>query len=198
MNINRVLYLFYFFICVLLCSCSASNCPLENTVTCNYGFYDTNGTPIIYNDEITISTLLPGYKTVYIYKKLNEETVTLNYHDENYINNGYTEFINKLRCDTILINKISEISSIKVPMSYYSNNDTVIIAYSSIINKDTLYINHNSYTHVDLPECGTARFHTLNNIHSTDYGINNVEIVDADVNYEGNENIKIYFNGTAD
>ena len=83
-------------------------------------------------------------------------------------------------------------------MSYYSNNDTIIITYSSISNKDTLYINHSSYTHVDLPECGTARFHTLKDIHATDIGINNVEIVDASVNYEGNENIKIYFNGTAD
>ena len=93
MNINRFFYLFYCFIYVLLCSCSASNCPLENTVTCNYGFYDSNGTPIIYNDEITISTLLPGYKTVYIYKKLNEETVSLNYHDETYINNGFWLYV---------------------------------------------------------------------------------------------------------
>ena len=182
---TQLFCLFYSLIIPLLCSCSASNCPLENSVTCNYGFYDSNGIPIIYHDNITVTTLLPGYKTVYIYKKLNEETVSLDYHDENYINNGYTEFINDVRRDTILLNKISDIGSIRIPMSYYSD-------------KDTIYIYHQSYTHVELPECGISRFHFLKNIHATDFGIYNIEIVDPSVNYEGNENVKIYFNGTAE
>ena len=130
--------------------------------------------------------------------KANEETVSLDYHDENYINNGYTEFINDVRRDTILLNKISDIGSIRIPMSYYSDKDTIIVSYSSILNKDTIYIYHQSYIHVELPECGISRFHFLKNIHATDFGIYNIEIVDPSVNYEGNENVKIYFNGTAE
>ena len=179
-------------------SCSASNCPLESNVTCNYGFYDSEGTPVVYNDEITISSLLPGYKTVYIYKKLNEETVTLNHHDDDYINKGYSETVINVRRDTVLLNKLYGVDAIKVPMSYYSDKDTIVISYSSISNKDTIYINHNSYTHVELPECGAIRFHTLTNIRATDSGIFDIEIVNPSVNYDGNENVKVYFNGTAE
>jgi len=182
----------------LFLSCSASNCPLESNVTCNYGFYDSEGSPIKINDEITISTLLPGSKTVYIYKRLNESTVTLDSRDESYIAKGYSETISIIRRDTVLLNKISGASSIKVPMSYHYDKDTIIISYASITNKDTLYISHKSYTHIDLPECGTKQFHKLKDIKSTDSGIFNTEIVNSDVNYDGNENIKIYFNGVAE
>ena len=194
----RQLKLISYSLLALLYSCSANNCPLESNVTCNYGFYDSEGTAIVYGDEITVSTLLPGFKTVYIYKKLNEASVTLDERDESYLEDGYTETVSTIRRDTVLLNKISEISSMKLQMSYYSDNDTIIISYASISNKDTIYLNHKSYTHVDLPECGTNRFHTLTNIRSTDSGIYDIEIVDANVNYDGNENIKIYFNGIAE
>ena len=51
---------------LMLAGCYSNNCPLENTVTCNYGFYDAAGTPITYVDTITVTTLKPGYKTVRI------------------------------------------------------------------------------------------------------------------------------------
>ncbi len=199
MNKRIITYLvFTLSISILFFSCSANNCPLESNVTCNYGFYDSEGTPITYNDVITVTTLLSGSKTVYTYKKLNMETVVLDYHDESYIQEGYVETVSEVRRDTVLLNKISNISSMKLPMSYYSKNDTIIISYSSISNKDTIFINHNSYTYVDLPECGTKRFHTIKEIRSTESGIYNVEIADASVNFDGNENIKIYFNGIAE
>jgi hypothetical protein len=181
-----------------LFGCSASNCPLENTVTCNYGFYDSEGNPVRYNDTLTVSTLLPGLKTVYIYRQLGYLPVTLDHQDSSYISKGYSESKQVVRRDTILINKLSGGSSISLPMQYYSHNDTIIFSYSSISNKDTLYIQHDSYSYVDLPECGTHRFHTITGLRTTYSGISQVELTNPRVNYDGKENIKIYFNGTAE
>lgn len=186
-------------LCMLLLSgCSASNCPLENTVTCNYGFYDSEGTSVTYNDTITVSTLLPGTKTVYIYRRLGYTTVTLDSQDSSYIEKGYSQSISVVRRDTILVNRIAGASSMSIPMKYYSDNDTIILSYASISNKDTLYLSHDSYSYVELPECGTQRFHTLTGLRSTYSGISGIEIVNPKVNYDGKENVKIYFNGTAE
>ena len=183
---------------LLIVACSASNCPLENTVTCNYGFYDSEGTSVSYNDTITVSTLLPGNKTIFVYRQLGSLPITLDHQDSSYIEKGFSQTISTVRRDTILINKLSSASSMSVPMQHFSNNDTIIISYSSISNKDTLYISHNSYSFVDLPECGTHRFHQLTGIRSTYSGISNIEITNSHVNYDGNENVKIYFNGVAE
>ena len=183
---------------LLLSGCSASNCPLENTVTCNYGFYDSEGTAVTYNDTITVSTLLPGTKTVYIYRRLGYTTVTLDKQDSSYIKNGYNQSPAVVRRDTILLNRISGASTMSVPMKYFSDNDTIILSYASISNKDTLYVSHDSYSYVELPECGTQRFHTLTGLRSTYSGISGIEIVNPKVNYDGKENVKIYFNGTVE
>ena len=183
---------------LLLSGCSASNCPLENTVTCNYGFYDSEGTAVTYNDTITVSTLLPGTKTVYIYRRLGYTTVTLDKQDSSYIKNGYNQSTAVVRRDTILLNRISGASTMSVPMKYFSDNDTIILSYASISNKDTLYVSHDSYSYVELPECGTQRFHTLTGLRSTYNGISGIEIVNPKVNYDGKENVKIYFNGTVE
>ncbi len=183
---------------LLLSGCSASNCPLENTVTCNYGFYDSEGTAVTYNDTITVSTLLPGTKTVYIYRRLGYTTVTLDKQDSSYIKNGYNQSTAVVRRDTILLNRISGASTMSVPMKYFSDNDTIILSYASISNKDTLYVSHDSYSYVELPECGTQRFHTLTGLRSTYSGISGIEIVNPKVNYDGKENVKIYFNGTVE
>ncbi len=189
--------IFYVVLTILIVACSASNCPLESTVTCNYGFYDSEGNPVVYNDTITISTLLDGHKNIFIYRKLGYPTVSLDHQDSSYINNGYSEYKSTVRKDTILINKLSGAHSMKLPMSYFSSTDTLVVTYASISNKDTIYISHDSFSYVDLPECGTHRFHSLKDIKSTESGIFSISIVNPHVNYDGNENVKIYFNGTA-
>lgn len=185
---------------LLLCmvgACSSSNCPLESTVTCNYGFYDTNGTAVGYNDTLTISTLLLGMKTQYTYRLLGYPTITSDSRIDSLLEKGYSETIGEVRRDTILGNKLVGLASMKLPMSYFSEYDTIVIRYASLSNRDTIYIHHLSYSNVDLPECGTHRFHTLLDIHATESGIDHVEIVNPDVDYLGKENVKIYFNGTA-
>ena len=183
---------------MLLTGCYSNNCPLENNVTCNYGFYDAEGTPIVYNDTITVSTLLPGYKTVYTYRKLGSQTVITDYQDKSLIKLGYTETISQQRKDTILLNKIHSTAEMKLPMSFFNACDTLILSYRRISLKDTIKIEHISYPYVELPECGTYRYHTLKTITATDAAIDRIEIGNRQVSYEGEENVKIYFNGVVE
>ena len=80
-------------------------------------------------------------------------------------------------------------------MSYFRDADTLVFSYGGILLKDTIKIQHDSYPHVELPECGTYRYHTLKSITATDAAIDHIEISNPFVNYEGKENIKIFFNG---
>lgn len=183
----------------MLAGCAASNCPLSSTVTCNYYFYDEEGTAITYGDTITVTTLLQGYKTEYTYRRLGYTTYILDYQDTALINAGYTETTQQVRRDTVLVNKLISGSSVSLPMAYYSNRDTIVFQYRSISLRDTLYIDHESYSNVELPECGAHRFHTLHSITCpTNAAISSVEIVDPYVDYEQRENVRIYFNGTAE
>ena len=182
----------------IIYACSSSNCPLESTVTCNYGFYDTNGTPVAYNDTMTVSTLLPGTKDQYTYRRMGYSTITSDTRIDSLLEKGYTETVTQVRRDTILGNRLVGLASMKLPMHYFAERDTIIIRYASLSRRDTLHIHHLSYSNVDLPECGTHRFHTLLDIQATDAAIDHIEIVNPTVNYLGNENVKIYFNGTVE
>lgn len=199
--VQRPLYIVLCTLVIVLVtwSCSSSNCPLESKVTCNYAFYDSEGNAVTYADPITVTTLLPGTKTVYVYRKLGYITETLDHRDESLIEDGYTESVSEVRRDTVLINRLSSAALLKVPMSYYNATDTLVFAYESLSARDTIYIHHDSYPYVELPECGTHRFHRLKDIRcSNTAAIDHVEIVNKTVNYEGKENVKIYFNGVAE
>lgn len=183
---------------VALVACSANNCPLENTVTCNYYFYDREGVAVKYGETFSVTTLLPGYKTVYIYRKLGYTTITTDRPDTAYINAGYAETITTARRDTVLVNKAKDRTMIQVPMSYFNKADTLVFTYSSISRPDTIIVEHDSYPHVELPECGTHFYHNLRSIRATDAAIDHAEIVNPLVNNEKKENVKIYLNGVAE
>lgn len=183
---------------IALASCSSNNCPLENTVSCNYYFYDSEGNAITYTDPITVTTLKPGHKTVYVYRKLGELTVTLDQPDSTLIEAGYNEIPTTVRRDTILVNQTTTHNYIQLPMSYFNTSDTLVFKYSSISRNDTIIVTHQGYAHVELPECGTHYFHHLSDIKATDAAIDHIEIANPLVDYNGNENVKIYFNGVAE
>lgn len=183
---------------VLFVGCYSNNCPFNNSVTCNYSFYDAEGHAIVYTDTITVTTLMPGYRTVYVYRKLGEPTLTKNYQDAELVNQGYTETKMSQRNDTVLLNKAYDVSSISIPMSYFNSVDTLVFSYGRISLKDTIKIYHSSYPHVELPECGTYRFHSLQSIEATDAAIDHIEISNRQVGYDGNENVKIYVNGVVE
>lgn len=182
---------------IALIGCYSNNCPVNNIVTCNYYFYDSEGTPIKYEPAITVSAILPGSKTVYVYRQLGYETIISETIKEELVKEGYTQSTQLYRNDTILINKASDQQYLQVPMSYFNNADTLLFTYSDISLPDTIFVEHESYAHVDLPECGSFRYHSLKSIRATDNAIDHIEIVNSTVNYDQAENVKIYFNGVA-
>lgn len=182
----------------VLSACYSNNCPLDNSVICNYTFHDSYGTPIQYGDTITVTTLMQGTKTVYTYRKMGNKTIIKDIRDTDLISQGYTETVSTQRKDTILLNNLCDASSMSLPMSYFRDRDTLIVSYKSILAKDTIWIDHDSYPYVELPECGTYRYHTIKHITSTSSAIDHIEIANPYVDYEGNTNVKIYFNGAAE
>lgn len=181
---------------LIIPSCSSNNCPLNNVVTCNYYFYDSEGLSIKYTDYLTVKTLLPGYKKQYTYRKLGSIIVSDTLIDD--IDAEYTVTISDVRKDTVLVNKSNNRTSISVPMSFTNTADTLLFQYESLPYQDTIVIEHSSYPYVELPECGSYMFHTLKSVKSTESGIFKVEIANRSVNFEGNENVKIYFNGVGE
>lgn len=184
-------------LCTLL-ACSAVNCPLETSVLCNYHFYNLEGQAYKLGQTLTISTLLPGTKTQYIYQKLGEASITSDAPNATLVAEGYVETVAEVRRDTVLINRLWNATSVSLPMSYFASCDTLVFSYSDLSAKDTLYVEHDNYTYVDLPECGSSRFARLKQIRSTDIAISRLEIVRADVNYDGLENVIIYFNAQSE
>lgn len=166
-------------------------------VCCNYYFYDSEGTAITYSDAITVSAIMPGSKNMYVYRRLGATTVTSSKPRPDLIEAGYTEKLEQQRNDTILVNQAKGKRMLQIPMSYFNKVDTLLFRYGSISSCDTIYIEHESFPHVDLPECGSFRFHLIKNIDATDAAIDHIEIAIPTVNYDGAENIKIYFNGVA-
>ena len=98
------------------------------------------------------------------------------------------------RKDTTLVNKLINGTKMSVAMSYYNKVDTLVLRYGLIYLPDTIFLSHDSYTHVETPECGSYRFHRLTDVRCTNRGIDHIEITNPTVNYEGAENIRIYFN----
>lgn len=190
----------YLILITSLCtlSCSSNNCPLDNVVTCNYHFYDSEGNPIKHPDYLTIKTLKPGYKKQYIYRKLGESTIVSDEQLVSYIENGYTESITEVRKDTILVNKSQNRDKVGVPMSFTNTSDTLLLQYGSILHPDTIIVEHLPHPYVEIPECGSYMFHSLKSVYSTELGIDSIEIVNHNVDFEGKENIRIYFNGNSE
>lgn len=189
--------LFYILSIFALWGCYSNNCPVNNTVTCNYMFYDSEGVRITYNDAITVSAIMPGTKSVYVYRKLGYSNIIREKADQSLLDDGYSVSTQEVRNDTVLINKAKSKQFLQVPMSYFNPVDTLLFSYESISLPDTIYIEHVSYPHVDLPECGSFRYHDLKSIRTTNNAIDHIEISNPTVNYDQQENIKIYFNGVA-
>ncbi|MBR4365393.1 MAG: hypothetical protein IKP43_01275 [Bacteroidaceae bacterium] len=183
-------------IAVLSASCSSNNCPLDNTVTCNYYFFDSNDNPISLYDTLTVSVILPGHDTLYTYRMVGNPTINSRKRIDSLVIQGYKEVVSITRHDSILINSIVNASHLELPMSYFNQADTLVFDYYNLRNNDTIYIDHDNMVQVNLPECGSYMFHRITGIKNTDAAIDKIEIINPNVNYERKENIRIHFTGT--
>ncbi len=94
--------------------------------------------------------------------------------------------------ESIVVNHIIDADRISLPMSYTQEVDTVIFRYSDAL-EDSLYITHTNNPYYQSMECGTVMYHKLEELKYTNVWIESADIVNNNVNFEGHENIKIYF-----
>ena len=172
--------------------CSTVTCPMVTVVKCNYIFYNTNGQAAALADTLNVNIQKTAY--LYHYQKAGYKDTTFTQPVKAFVDNGYTETVTSYRKDTTLVNKLINGTKMSIAMSYYNKVDTLVLRYGLIYLPDTIFLSHDSYTHVETPECGSYRFHRLTDVRCTNRGIDHIEITNPTVNYEGAENIRIYFN----
>ena len=93
--------------------------------------------------------------------------------------------------DSIVVNHITGTDGLKLPMSYAHTCDTVVFLYENNTT-DTLYVKHENIPFFVSMECGTAMYHRLLEVAHTNAFIDSVAITDDYVNFDYDENIKLY------
>lgn len=150
---------------IVAASCTSNDCPLNNTVSLICGFYNSND-----GSAISIGNTL---------------TVTLR--------------------DSIILNRSIGASTIALPMSYSAETDTLVFVYSPVDSiagiSDTLTLSKTNQAHFISLECGTKVFHTITAVNHTlrtadkihRYAIDSIVVSNPNVNFDGQENLKIYY-----
>lgn len=93
--------------------------------------------------------------------------------------------------DSIIINKLVGASELQLPVSYTHECDTLVFAYSGNIT-DTLYMEHTNIPYFISTDCGMAMSHRLTGLRHTNNLIDSAEIKEPIINFDWNENIKLY------
>lgn len=93
--------------------------------------------------------------------------------------------------DSIVINRLTSASELTIPVSYAQQRDTVVLIYDNMYT-DTLYVEHTNTPYFISLSCGTGMFHNLTGLQHTQSFIDSAVIVNHTINYDPNENIKLY------
>ncbi len=93
---------------------------------------------------------------------------------------------------TTAVNHVTNAKEIKLPMCYTATCDTVIMNFFDSYN-DTLYIRHSNIPIYQSMECGVIMHHKLTGVTQSSSLIDSTAINNANVNFDYNENIKLYF-----
>lgn len=93
--------------------------------------------------------------------------------------------------DSTVVNHITNASELQLPMSYVYECDTILFSYKNNAT-DTLYVKHENIPYFVSMECGTAMYHRIQEIEHTTAFIDSVVIVNNYINYDNNENVKLY------
>ena len=108
---------------------------------------------------------------------------------------GDTLTITALDINTVLANRLIDASGVKLPVSYYHDADTLEFLFQGDDGegRDTLYIEKQNLAHLDDVSCPSHMWHHITKVYSTHHLIDSVLIREPDINYDGNENLQIYF-----
>lgn len=146
--------------------CTTNDCPLNNTVSLVCGFYNSaDGNPLGIADTLTITIR-----------------------------------------DSVVLNRAVGAATVSLPMSYAAEADTLVLNYTpegtTASAADILIVSKTNQPHVISLECGTRVFHTItgatNHAPRTPdatyrYAVDSVVVSNPNVNFDGQENLKIYY-----
>ncbi|MBO7302346.1 MAG: hypothetical protein J6U58_06525 [Bacteroidaceae bacterium] len=93
--------------------------------------------------------------------------------------------------DSTVVNHITYASELQLPMSFTHDCDTIIFSYENSAT-DTIFVKHDNIPYFVSMECGTAMYHRITGITHTTAFIDSVVIVNDYINYDYNENVKLY------
>lgn len=147
-------------------SCESISCPLNTTVECVYGFYASArpvGGSFVAGTAITVT-----------------DTIS----------------IVAMGPDSVLANRLCNQTGFKIPVSYFGDIDSLLLICVDTnmqVAYDTLWVTKINKPHLDDPSCPLHMWHTITNISSTHNLIDSILINNADINYDGLENLQIYF-----
>ena len=150
-------------------SCTNIECPLGNVVQVSCGIYDSDGNELKLNDTLTVRAC---------------------------------------GTDQVLLNRAFGIKSFSVPLAYKSGVDTLLLFLSDDKQRtavDSLFVTHEASPHFESVDCPIVFFHNIGEAASTNDAksdfptvIDRVELSGSLVNYDSDENIRIYLRSVSD
>lgn len=110
--------------------------------------------------------------------------------------------------DTVLINRITQVNHILLPLREGGDLDTLLLQFSNAEEQtatDTLFVSHTRQPHFESVDCPASVFHTITAVRATSHPlseipltIDSVSVVRSAVNYDDIENIRIFLRSTSD
>lgn len=152
-----------------ICSCSNIECPLGNLVQVKCGIYDMEGNVLRINDSLTVRA-----------------------------------------CGTeaTLLNRSTGLTSFSVPLAYKAGIDTLLLQFTDEnhrIGVDSVFVRHESSPHFESVDCPVVFFHNVNQVNAAydrkstfPYVIDHVDLSKPIVNYDSDENVRIYLRSVSD
>lgn len=109
--------------------------------------------------------------------------------------------------DTVLINRITQVSSILLPLRESGDSDTLLLQLSNAAGQtatDTLFVSHTRQPHFESIDCPASVFHTITAARATSHPlselpltVDSISVVRSLVNYDDIENIRIFLRSTS-
>lgn len=94
--------------------------------------------------------------------------------------------------DSVILNKKTKATGFTFPLGYTSQCDTFVLHYAGGWT-DSLFLHHENHPYLISLDCGTAMFHTLTRAECTHTFLHEAVIANPEINYDGQENIKLHF-----
>ncbi|MBP5258152.1 MAG: alpha amylase [Prevotella sp.] len=99
--------------------------------------------------------------------------------------------------DAVIINSKAKVTEFAFPMSYGHEYDEWVVQTKDtfdVVMLDTIRLWKSDQPHFEAVDCGPTYFHTLTNVTTTNYRIDDISINNSQVDYDSKkEHVYIYF-----